>query len=446
MNSEPLLILAVSGGILVATGTILRNRRRARERRDRSRLAHSRDQGLHIPVSLHPVFDPDVCIGSLACVQACPEGDVIGIVGGVGTLVVGANCIGHGRCAAECPVGAIRLVFGTSERGIDIPRVTPDFESTVPGLYVVGELGGMGLVRNAVRQGVAAVRHLAKDLARERQGVSKGSAGDLPDDLIVLGAGPAGFAAGLAAREAGLRFRIIEQSVLGGAVAHYPRQKIVMTDAIDLPLVGRITRGNVGKEDMISRLEAIRQEFQIPVQEKEHVEDVEWQNGLFRVTTDLGSYTSRKVILTVGRRGTPRRLGVPGEDLPNVTYSLENPEQYAGRSVLVVGGGDSAVEAACSLVEAGARVSLSHRGRAFTRCRPANREQIARFQSTGRVQVRLQTTPLRITPTQTVLSTAEDGTERIAAEYVIICAGGEMPASLLNRVGIEVDRHFGEME
>jgi Pyruvate/2-oxoacid:ferredoxin oxidoreductase delta subunit len=194
MDRETLLALLAAGVLLALLGAGLAVRSRRREKRDRARLVAAEAAGLHIPTSLHPVFDPDLCIGSLACVAVCPEGDVLGVVNGLGALVVAANCVGHGRCAAECPTHAITLVFGTAQRGVDIPRVTPYFESTIPGIYVAGELGGMGLIRNAFRQAIAAVRHLSQNLVR--------SGDDDADDLIIVGGGPAGFAAALAAQSA----------------------------------------------------------------------------------------------------------------------------------------------------------------------------------------------------------------------------------------------------
>ena len=185
----------------------------------RRQLQESVAAGLAEPPSLHPVIDHRICLGSASCVTACPE-DAIGIVNGKAVLINAAHCIGHGACLAACPVDAIKLVFGTETRGIDIPNVSPHFESNVPGLFIAGELGGMGLIRKAAEQGRQAIESIAQARAAARMTL----------DVVIVGCGPAGLSAGLSAIEQKLRYALIEQEdSLGGTVFHYPRNKIVMT-------------------------------------------------------------------------------------------------------------------------------------------------------------------------------------------------------------------------
>jgi Pyruvate/2-oxoacid:ferredoxin oxidoreductase delta subunit len=237
--------IAAVVGFVVLIALALAIREFLRERRERKRMKRLEAAGMHIPASLHPVIDTDRCISSAACVAACPEGDVLGLIGGAGRLIHGAACVGHGQCAAECPVQAIRLVFGTSERGVDIPVVTSTFESNRAGVYIAGELGGMGLVRNAIRQGVAAGRDAAAKLDRKRK--SKDQL-----DVVVVGAGPAGIGAGLACIEAGVNYQVIEQGTVGGTVAHFPRHKVVLTEPVEVPLFGRIHRAEMSKEELLA--------------------------------------------------------------------------------------------------------------------------------------------------------------------------------------------------
>ncbi|MEK7704422.1 MAG: NAD(P)-binding domain-containing protein [Myxococcota bacterium] len=436
-RSESGLVLAAAGVLLALAGLVWLIVQRRRDQREQRRMEEARRVGLHIPASLHPVIDPQICIGSAACVAACPEGDVLGLVGGAGRLIHGAACIGHGRCAAECPVDAIKLVFGTEERGTDIPSLTADFETNRQGLYIAGELGGMGLIRNAMRQGIGAARHATANLDRKlhRSAV----------DVAIVGAGPAGLGAALACLEAGASYRLIEQDTFGGTVAHYPRQKLVMTAPIDVPLFGRVHRSEMTKEELLALWHEVVAETQLEVQEGVRMLGVDGDDNHFEVTTSQGVFAARKVILAIGRRGTPRRLEVPGEDLPHVTYNLTDAAQYRGRAVMVVGGGDSALEAASALCdEAGTHVTLVYRGEGFFRAKEKNRTRIEQLAGSGKLQVRLQSQPTHLLPGRALLEIP--GGQTVArADSVIVSIGGEPPTALLAALRVRVDRWFGKV-
>lgn len=418
-------LLAVAIGAYVG----LRSRR---QRAHAAALAVSQAAGLAEPVSLHPVVDPVRCIGSGTCAQACPE-QALGVIGGKAVLIDGSACIGHGACAAACPVGAIQLVFGTERRGIDIPQVSPDFESNLPGIYIAGELGGMGLIRKAAEQGRQAV-----DAIRRRPR----GAHDL--DLVIVGCGPAGLSAGLAALEHGLRFRLIEQEAsLGGAVFHYPRQKVAMTSPVTLALVGQVRFGEVAKERLLDFWHEIVGRTQLVIHFRERFLGATPAGDGFVVRTSQGEYRCRSVLLALGRRGTPRKLDVPGEDSPKVVYRLVDPAQYCGQAVLVVGGGDSAIEAAVAVAEQpGTRVTLSYRGEAFARAKARNRERLASLQRDGRLDLRLGSEVLKV-DTATVDLRTPDGSVRLDNDAVIVCAGGELPTPLLKSIGIQFETKYG---
>jgi len=393
--------------------------------------------GLVEPASLHPLIDPLLCVGCGSCVQACPEqphGAVLGLIAGKAQLVGPTNCIGHGACQAACPVGAIQLVFGTATRGVDLPRINPWFETNVPGVFIAGELGGMGLIRNAVEQGKQAVSQIAS----RRPGAGDGL------DLVIVGAGPAGFAASLAAQELGMRYVTLEQESLGGCVFQYPRGKIVMTQPVSLPIVGDVKLATASKEQLLRLWQQIERQAGLVIKYQERVEVVERRGDGFRVRSSRGEYASRSVLLAIGRRGTPRKLGVAGEDLSKVVYRLIEPEQYQGRHVLVVGGGDSALEAAASVAELGGAgtVMLSYRGEAFGRAKPRNRERVAAAERDGRLQVLLQSRLRRIAADSVAI--AHQGREReFANDVVIVNAGGVLPTEFLRSVGIEVETKYG---
>ena len=407
-----------------------RHRRHARRAADELRQAVA--AGLVEPPSLHPVVDPRACIGSGSCARACPE-QALGVVDGKATLVNASACIGHGACFSACPFDAIKLVFGTARRGIDIPHVSPAFETNVPGLFIAGELGGMGLIRKAAEQGRQAV-----DSIRRRP------RGDFELDVVIVGAGPAGLSAGLAALQHGMRYRLVEQeSSLGGAVFHYPRHKVAMTAPVRLALVGTVHFESVQKERLLSFWQDAVERTGLRIEFGECLLDIGREGEGFVVHTTRGHHRARSVLLAMGRRGTPRKLGVPGEESAKVVYRLVDAEQYRGQAVLVVGGGDSALEAALALADQpGTEVTLSYRSNAFSRVKAANRAALERAAAGGRLRVALASTVERIDADQVLLRT-EDGAQRLRNDAVIVCAGGELPTPLLRKVGIRFDTHFG---
>ena len=347
------------------------------------------EAGLTEPASLHPVIDPVKCIGCGSCIAVCPEmpgHKVLGLVHGKAEIVSPTDRIGHGACQAVCPEDAIMLVFGTERRGVDIPNVKPNLETNVPGIFIAGELGGMGLIRKAVEQGRQAIDSIADELRKKRSGATS----EAVVDVIIVGAGPAGFSASLAAREKGLSVRTIEQDSLGGTVANFPRGKLVMTAPAMLPMVGLIKFSETTKEKLLSFWTKVERDTGVEISYGERLESLSRDGDVFRVMTTTDRYAARAILLAVGRRGTPRKLSVPGEELPKVTYRLIDPEQYRGQRVLVVGGGDSALEAATTIAEeAGTEVTLSCRSDAFARAKRKNREKIQTACADGRIRVLL---------------------------------------------------------
>ncbi len=430
----------VSGSLLVGAAVAIASLagalplvgRARRERRDAAALRDRIERNQHHPRSLHPVVDPDVCIGSLSCLKACPEGDILGVVDHAARLVHADHCIGHGRCAAECPVGAIRLVFGTAERGVDLPEVDEHFESSRAGVHVVGELGGMGLIKNAITQGLQAADRIG-DLLRGSDRV-----------VAVVGAGPAGLATALGLKARGVRYRLLEQDSVGGSVAHYPRRKVAMTEPVDLPLYGRFGKTSISKEELLAAWARVIHRTGLVVEPGVQVEGIEGQDGAFTVRTTKGPVAASKVVLATGRRGTPRKLGVPGEEREKVVYGLREPDAFDGQEVLVVGGGDAALEAAIQLAtESSARVALSYRNAELGRGREANRRRFGELAAAGEVRALMPSQVREIRAREVALDVAGEAVT-LRNDVVVVNIGGEVPLEFLQKAGVALRRYHGE--
>jgi len=402
-----------------------------------AKIEKAKEEGLFEPVSLHPVIDLNTCIKSGACVTACPEKDIIGIINGRAALVNASQCIGHGACFHACPVEAISLVIGTEKRGVDLPHVNEHFETNVPGIYIAGELGGMGLIKNSVEQGQEAVASILKS------GLSQNKAADVVD-LVIVGAGPAGISAALMAKKHQLHFLLLDQDSLGGTVYNFPRSKVVMTAPMELPLHGKVRLFETSKQELLTLWQSTLEKNGIAVREHTKVEEIQREKGLFVIRTNQGyDIKAQRVLLATGRRGSPRKLGVPGEELEHVAYRLLEPELLEGKRITVVGGGDSAIEAALSLALKN-RVLLSYRSEAFSRLKPKNREQLEAAVRQQLLEVHLQSNLVRIEPHQIHLTYANGQVPAtIENDLVYIFAGGELPTQFLKKTGIEITTRFG---
>lgn len=429
-------ILIYSSVFLLCLGVVIYYLRvlKRKSRVVEAKIQQAKEDGLFEPVSLHPVVDLNTCIGSGACVAACPEKDILGLRDGKATLINASRCVGHGACFHACPVQAISLCIGTEKRGVELPHVHQSFETNVKGVFIAGELGGMGLIKNSVEQGRQAMENIVKSMPKNA---------DAEYDVIIVGAGPAGISAALTAKKNKLNFLTLEQDTLGGTVFTFPRSKVVMTAPMQLPLYGKVKLHETSKSELLELWNTVLDKNDISIRENSKVEEIEPVQECFTIRTKSGEeYTACRVLLAIGRRGSPRKLNIPGEDLEKVAYRLLEPELIENKKIVVVGGGDSAIESALLLAPRN-EVLLSYRRDAFKRIKPKNSEKIKKAMADGLLEVCFSSNLVAIHPDRVELSTADRGVVTLDNDLVYIFAGGELPTKFLEQVGIKITKRFG---
>jgi thioredoxin reductase (NADPH) len=386
------------------------------------------------PRAQHPHINVDKCIGCGACTAVCPEGDVLGMLAGKAAIVKGYKCIGHSLCADACPVGAITMVLANPSMAGDMPRLTPAHETNIQNLFVVGELGGLALIKNAVNQGRDCIDTIQQRGCSSAPGVY---------DVLIVGAGPAGISASLRAIEHKLNYITLEQDEIGGAVAKYPRQKLVMTSPVQFPMYGKFSKMELSKENLLTFWNQILQRVDFKARTGERVDSIQRDtDGVFTVVSSKESYRAKSVVLALGRTGTPRKLGVPGEELPKVMYRLIEADHYINKRILIVGGGDSAIEAALGLAaQTGNRVTLSYRQAAFSRIKDRNDQRINAAMKSGKVEVLFNSNVVEVKPQSVTIDVGGQHRE-FPNDFVWVFAGGIPPYDLLRKAGVR----FGDTD
>jgi thioredoxin reductase/Pyruvate/2-oxoacid:ferredoxin oxidoreductase delta subunit len=395
------------------------------------------------PKAQHPRILTNECIGCGACVSVCPEGDVLALIDGKATIVNGHKCIGHGLCAEECPVGAITMVMAKPSSGADVPVISEEYETSVPNLFIVGELGGLALIKNAVNQGRDCVDVIAQRLSTS----ALQQTAETIWDVIIVGAGPAGISASLRAAEQGLKALTLEQESVGGTVSKYPREKLVMTSPVEFPLHGRFSKTTLSKEDLLAFWEKIIARTDLNIHTNEGVDAVQKSvDSTFSVRTARGEHRARAVVLALGRAGTPRKLGVKGEELPHVLYRLIEADHYTNKHILVVGGGDSAIEAAMGLAhQPGNKVTLSYRRCEFSRLKNRNAERIAEHIASRKIDVVFNSSPIEFRAGTAVIDAGGEIRE-LPNDFVWVYAGGTSPSDFLKAAGVAFGTNETEMK
>lgn len=383
---------------------------------------------------VHAIVRADVCVGCGTCVDACPEPGALRLIHKLAVVDL-EKCTGHGNCAAACPVGGIALTSGAAVQRVETPELDANFQSNVAGLYIVGELGGRGLIKNAINEGKVAVEAIGRELRL----VPRADAGE-PDmfDLAIVGSGPAGLSAGLEALRSGLSYVILEQGTLSDTIRRYPRHKLLLAEPVRVPLYGDLWVADASKEQLLEVWEQVIAGTGLDVRTGHRVEEIATDGDRFRLVAAGHAFHARRVVLAMGRRGTPRRLGVAGEELPKVFYDIVEMEAFAGSRMLVVGGGDSAVESALGLAnQRGCEVTFSYRGEKLSRVKPRNQEKFDQALARGRLSAFFQSHVREIRQDRVMLDV--EGQLRIVPnDFVVVRIGGDPPYQFLERIGVRI--------
>ena len=334
----------------------------------------------------------------------------------------------------------------------ELPRLSADKESNISGLYIVGDLADAPIIKVALNQGYDVARKVL-----EHGGQSRAEDGVF--DVVVIGAGPAGIGAALALQERSANYLLLEKEQPFNTVQNFPKNKLIFSEPRSMQNRGNFWFEDAQKEDLVERWEAALDQRRLALRQPEEVTAIKKVGGLFEIQTVVGAdgltqgaaaveavsseagatnrYRARRVILAIGRRGAVRRLGIPGERLEKVDYSLKDPDDYRGRKLLIVGGGDSAVEGAIACAEAGAHVTVSYRQAAFSRAKALNQQRIQSLIDRGQVKVEFNTNAVEIREDSVKLKRDEQ-TFDLPNEKVLIFAGTKLPAGFLRRVGIKM--------
>lgn len=375
---------------------------------------------------LYPAINKNICVGCGTCVMNCKEKKVLYLINGKSTLVNPLACKCWGDCERNCPTGAIKLVDFGKKMKVSIPFVDENYQSNIEGIYIIGALNGTGLIKEAINQGRAAVNHIMQDVYPP----------DLPQ-IAVIGAGPAGLSALLCCRKFGLPVTCFEKEATANTIRNFPKKKILMAEPVEMPLFGPLWVGDTTREELLSAWDRILTKTGVHINTTSRLESIRKENNRFIITISGKQSVFDKVILSLGNRGVPRKLNIPGEDGDNVYYNLLDAEEFIENRIVIVGAGDSAIEAALSLLANRCKIILLVRGDGFPRAKPKNIEKIEKAISTKEITAYYNSNLEEIGP-DFVRFSANGQTFRQKNDVVFIMVGGELPFDLLKKIGIEI--------
>lgn len=381
-----------------------------------------------------PQIDTNTCLGCYACVDACPY-DVLVVERYVARVARPEMCCGLSLCEQVCPNGSLVITDGDPIG--DRPRLGDDLSARgAPGVYLAGDVTGLPLIKNAIRQGKSAIENIARGLGQH----------DAPLDVVIVGAGPAGISAALQAKELGLRYAVIEQGSVAESIRSFPRGKLVFDQPLELPVTGKLWLAESTKEELLAKWLRIIREEKIEVRESTRFTSLDRDGDVLvvnaRGTDDDAELALRsaRLLLAIGVRGSPRKLPIalsPAME-SKVFYHLADARSFVGRRVVVVGLGDVAMECAIALAhQPDCMVSVVHRGAEHTRGKQRNIAELRRLVAAGRVEM-FFSAEVRAVEEGVVTVSTEAEQQKIPNDVVFVMIGSNPPAILLEKAGVEV--------
>ncbi|MCG6166989.1 NAD(P)-binding domain-containing protein [Leptospira sanjuanensis] len=273
------------------------------------------------------------------------------------------------------------------------PEVSESFESSIPGISIIGDLTGIPLLKFAVESGTQVVRKISAKretsrVTREPSSASAKTSVENPSvyDVLIVGAGPAGISAGIECKKLNYDFLILESNEPFHTVKSYPKAKPIFAEPEDLKTASEITIHNGTKESLLSDLQKVLEKWKLPIRSGTTVSQIQKNESGFTVQTENGeSFQTQEVILAIGKSGDAKNLQIPGEELPKVYHRLFDPKDFENEDVLVVGGGDSAVEAAIAISKYANSTKLSYRGKELVRPKSDNKDRFADLVASGKI-------------------------------------------------------------